>query len=318
MILLLGGTGYIGQAFQRELEHRGLPHKSLSRADVDYRRFDVLLPLLQETRATLVINAAGYTGRPNVDACETARADTLLGNVTLPLTVANACHVTGAAFAQISSGCIYSGAYVRYGNSWKLEPDLLNTELGQGLMEQPSHIRGFDENEPPNFSFRSPPCSFYSGSKALAEEVLAGQERTYLWRLRMPFDQQDNPRNYLSKLQTYPRLYQNINSLSHRGDFAAACLNLWQIGADFGTYNVVNPGQVSTRQVVELIQKHLSPERDFNFWESDAEFYQNAAVAPRSNCVLDAGKLLAAGVKMRAVEDALESALRHWGAADRR
>ena len=72
MIILLGGSGYIGQAFASELEKRKLPFKSVSRAQIDYSRFDVLLRFLRDTKPTFLINAAGYTGKPNVDACEIA------------------------------------------------------------------------------------------------------------------------------------------------------------------------------------------------------------------------------------------------------
>jgi hypothetical protein len=37
-----------------------------------------------------------------------------------------------------------------------------------------------------------------------------------------------------------------------------------------------------------------------------------AAKTPRSNCVLDVSKLLAAGVKIRPVLEALEDSLRNW------
>ena len=84
--------------------------------------------------------------------------------------------------------------------------------------------------------------------------------------MRIPFDQFDNPRNYLSKVQNYPKVYDNVNSLSHRGDFVAACLDLWQKRAPFGTYNLTNPGFVSTRQVVAMIQRILKPARPFEFW----------------------------------------------------
>ena len=103
-----------------------------------------------------------------------------------------------------------------------------------------------------------------------------------------------------------------MNSLSHRDDFAQACLDLWEKRAPFGIYNVTNPGFVTTRKVIRAIEKILQPNRSFQFWESDAEFYQTGGFAPRSNCVLDVSKLLAAGVKMRPVEEALEAALRGW------
>jgi 3,5-epimerase/4-reductase len=59
----------------------------------------------------------------------------------------------------------------------------------------------------------------------------------------------------LSKVQRYAKVYDNVNSISHRADFVKACLDLWELRAPFGIYNVTNPGFVTTRQVVELIEK---------------------------------------------------------------
>ena len=89
-------------------------------------------------------------------------------------------------------------------------------------------------------------------------------------------------------------------------------LDLWSLRASFGTYNVTNPGWLSTRQVVERLESVLRPARRFEFWESDEEFYKVAAKTPRSNCVMDSSKLLAAGVKIRPVDEALDHALRNW------
>ena len=45
--------------------------------------------------------------------------------------------------------------------------------LYEALVESaPEKIHGFTETDAPNFSFRDPPCSFYSGTKALGEEVV--------------------------------------------------------------------------------------------------------------------------------------------------
>ena len=307
-IILLGGTGYIGQVFARELAARGLAFEAPARGQTDYTRFDVLTELLRRVKPDFLINAAGYTGKPNVDACEIHRADTLQGNTLFPAMVAYACATQGVPFGHVSSGCIYDGAKI----AGRVEKDLTAPECQALLRQKPGAIGGFTEEDEPNFSFRRPPCSFYSGTKALAEEALGRAGPHYIWRLRIPFDQFDNPRNYLSKVQNYAKVYDNVNSLSHRGDFAAACLDLWQKRAPFGIYNVTNPGFVSTRQVVEMIRRVLKPARPFEFWANDEEFYRLAAKTPRSNCVLDVSKLLAAGVKLRPVEEALADALNNW------
>lgn len=312
MILLLGASGYIGQAFSTALRQRQLDFLPISRRELDYTRFDSLLALLRQRKPAFLINAAGYTGKPNVDACELAKADTLAGNTLFPQTVAHACAVVGVPWGHVSSGCIYSGAKIQMPVGSRIEPDLTREDLRRIVAQEPGRVLGFTESDVPNFSFRHGPCSFYSGSKALGEEAIAGLGQSYVWRLRIPFDECDNSRNYLSKVQRYAKVYDNVNSISHRADFANACLDLWERRAAFGVYNVTNPGFVTTRQVVELITEILKPAKRFEFWSGDEEFYRIAAKTPRSNCVLDVSKLLAAGVRIRPVAAALMQSLQDW------
>jgi dTDP-4-dehydrorhamnose reductase len=312
MILLLGATGYIGQEFARELTRRKTDFIPLSRRQTDYTRFDALLEFLKTKKPEFVINAAGYTGKPNVDACELHKADTLQGNTLFPQTVAHACATAGITWGHVSSGCIYSGAKVFENGKTRTEKDFTKPELRALVEKSPVAIHGFTETDPPNFSFRDGPCSFYSGTKALGEEAIANLGQSYVWRLRIPFDEFDNARNYLSKVQRYSKVYDNVNSISHRADFVKACLDTWELRAPFGIYNVTNPGFVTTKHVVQLIEKYLKPAKKFEFWASDEEFYKVAAKTPRSNCVMDTTKLLAAGVKIRGVEEALEHSLKNW------
>lgn len=306
-VVVLGGTGWAGGVFVRALDARRIEHVVLSRKNVRYDSFSVLREALERLKPSFLINAAGFTGKPNVDACEDARGETLRGNVTLPLTVAHACEVTRTPWGHVSSGCIYSGAKL----GGVVHRDLLSPET-QALLESGASVEGFSEADPPNFSFDAPPCSFYSGSKALGEATLGGAPSLYVWRIRLPFDEHHGPRNLLSKLLAYPKLYQNLNSLSHLGQAVEAALQLWLSGAPFGTYNLVNPGYVSTREIAALLEKHLVLGRSFQFFESDAEFYSHGVRALRSNCVLSADKAVAAGAKLSPVRDALAEALTRW------
>jgi dTDP-4-dehydrorhamnose reductase len=312
MVLLLGASGYIGEAFAAELQRRKADFLPLSRSQVDYTRFDKLLEFLKARKPSFVVNAAGYTGKPNVDACEFDKAGTLAGNTLLPQTIAHACAATDIPWGHVSSGCIYNGAKFEFNGKLGAEKDMTRPEIRQLVEKRPGAIHGFTENDPPNFSFRDQPCSFYCGTKALGEEVIKDIGQNYIWRLRIPFDEFDNKRNYLSKIQRYAKVYDNVNSISHRADFVKACLDTWERRAPFGIYNVTNPGFVTTRHVVEQIEKFLKPARKFEFWQNDDEFYKFAAKTPRSNCVMAVTKLLSTGVKIRPVEEALEDSLRNW------
>jgi dTDP-4-dehydrorhamnose reductase len=286
MLYLLGASGYVGQAYQRLLAHRNIPHRIISRAELDYYNPVRLAAALRHDRVTFLINAAGYTGKPNVDACEVHKAETLLGNAVLPGLIAQACENAGIPWGHVSSGCIYTGA----------RPD----------------GSGFGETDAPNFTFRRDNCSFYSGTKALGEEVLAGRRDVFIWRLRIPFDRHDGPRNYLSKLMRYDRLLDAENSLSELDEFTAATLACWEKRLPFGTYNVTNPGRISTREVVGLIQASGVCTKSFSFFTNEAEFMRIAAKTPRSNCLLDSSKLIRAGVPLRPIDEAIRTALKNW------
>jgi len=312
MILLLGASGYIGQAFADELRRRGVPFIPLSRRAIDYTHFEVLFDYIRKVNPSFLINAAGYTGHPDIDSCESERGKTLMANVVFPQVVAKACYMTNTPWGHVSSACIYSGARRFEDGGWRNETDLNNEETRQLLCEEPERFRPFTELDEPNFSFRHTPCSFYSGTKVLAEETLRGFGNNYIWRPGIVFDQIDESRNLLSKLQRCAKIHDCVNPLSHRGDFVRSCLDLWERSSPFGIYNVVNPGAISTRHIAEMMERMLPLDRRFEFWRDDAEFYDCVARAPRPGCLLSAAKLLAAGVRMRPAQEALEHTLARW------
>ena len=287
MIAVLGGSGYIARAFVRELIRRNEVFSVLSRRDVDYTDPHRLHDYLKKARPALLINAAGYTGKPNVDACEVNRSECYAGNVTLPQNIGEVCAVLSVPWGHVSSGCIFQGD---------------------------NDGAGFTEADPPNFNFDSESfgdgrCSYYSGTKDLGERKITNLD-CYVWRLRIPFDEQDHSRNYLSKLQMYERLYNARNSLSHRGQFVKACLDLWGLSAPFGTYNLTNPGSVTTAEVVDLMREGGLLDR-VKWFDGDADFYK-VAKTPRSNCVLDHSKAIAAGANLQSVRDALADSIKKW------
>lgn len=285
-IALIGATGYVGTEFTCLIKARQHDLATIGRQTCDVYSVDDLTSHLRQSGADAVINCAGYTGKPNVDACETDKANCLAGNAVLPGVIAEACHRLELPWGHVSSGCIFTGK----------KPD----------------GGGFTEQDPPNFSFRQNNCSFYSGTKALGEEVLADAQRCYLWRLRIPFSHVDSPRNYLTKLMRYDTLLEAENSLSHLPEFAAAALDCIERELPFGTYNLTNPGSVQTSQVVELIRQCGVLDKPFRFFDSEHEFMTRAAKTPRSNCVLDSHKAIQAGLHLTPVTEALRQSLTQW------
>lgn len=282
--IILGATGYIGASFANYCRVNEIPHRLVSRDEVDYSRcdgefYEWLAAFVDHNDPVTMINCAGYIGKPNVDACELNKESTLYGNVVLPQYLSELCDRLCIKFAHISSGCIYSGS------------------------------ENFTEDQEPNFSFDSG-GSFYSGTKALAERAVSANPNAWQFRLRIPFDSMNSPRNYITKLLTYDKLIDVENSVSHRGDFVRACMQLMRRHAAFGIYNVTNPGSITTRGVVELIQKYLGTSRKFEFF-NNYDTFNSSVKTGRSNCTLSVEKMLKC-VDMRTAEDALIDSITNY------
>ena len=282
MYIVLGKNGYIAEAIIKELKSRNIPHVAWSRSDVDYTDLVELKYNLYILGDDLhIINCAGYIGKPNVDACELAKADCIEGNVLLPLMLAQLCQDKQYEFTQISSGCIYNG-----------------------------YKKDFTEGDVPNFNFQN--GSFYSGTKCLAEKVvLENNPNSYIFRLRIPFDEYASPRNYLTKLLSYDTLLNAKNSLSHRADFAKYAISLIEQKVPHGIYNITNKGSVTTKDVVKLIKQLGVSNKKFEFF-SNLDKFMLETTAPRSNCVLDTSKI-EQYIKIRTAQEALTESLSKYG-----
>lgn len=286
MIGILGSSGYVGQSFVQELIEQNVSFREYNRKDHNYYSLESLVKLITDSDLSVLINCAGYTGKPNVDACEYNKEECYKGNVELAKTVSTACGITNTSLLHISSGCIYTG-----------------NNKGSG----------FTEEDKPNFhSFSEITGSFYSNTKTLAEEIIKSTwEKSYVARLRIPFDNIDSPRNYLTKLQKYEKLLGAVNSISHRKEFVQACIHLAKEKCEYGIYNIVNSEPVETSQVAELLKKYNLIDSYTILNEED--FYKNVDVkAPRSNCVLDNSKLINSGFKIRNSIEAIEDSLKYW------
>ncbi len=286
-VILLGGSGFIGSAFSRELAARNVDFESVSRSQCDYTKFESIYGLIKRGKPDLVINASGVTGVPNVDWCETHRKETIAGNIIAATAISDACYSHGVILGHVSSGCIYDGP----------RPN-----------DSP-----WTEEDPPNFNFDSGRCSFYSGTKAIAEWKVAANPLAYVWRIRVPFCEEASGKNLITKMLKYRAIFDSPpNSMCHVGECVRACVDTWANGLKRGIYNVVNPGSLRNRDVVEMIREILQPQREYDMWQHDTEFYRESALAPRSNCVLSCKKLLDTGVILRPVREAMAETLKNY------
>jgi dTDP-4-dehydrorhamnose reductase len=309
MILLLGASGHYGRAFAGELRRRGQSFIPLTRRAFDYTRFDFLFDYLRNMKPVFLINAANYYGPLDETGGAAQRELAMSVNALLPQMIARVCSITKTPWGHVSSGCIYAGAKIIEDGQARIETDLRRPEIRRLFAAHPGRFRGFSEEDEANFTFRHPPCSFYSGTKALAEEAIREIGQCYVWRLRLPFNERAEPCNLLC--QQPESMNDAINSLSHLEDCVRACLDLWEIGAPVGIYNVTNPGAVAAREIVlSLPRTARVPQPD-----GGEPVPASPAALPRANCILDVSKLLQCGVKLRTVEEAMEDSIHRLRAA---
>lgn len=280
-IALLGANGYIGESFKELLKSKRVNFTSITRKECDLLDKDKLSILVKELKPSAIINCAGYTGFPNVDACETNKQECEDRNYKIPLNISEISNDLNIRWIHVSSGCIYDGD---------------------------NNGKGFSEQDEPNFCFESLPCSYYSGVKANAEKMLRKDKNVYICRLRIPFNQFEHHKNYITKLLKYDKIFNAVNSLSNTNEFVEACFYLLEKQCDTGIYNLTNTGSVETKFVIKLLNKYLTS-KEFVFFDNEKDFYSTAAQTPRSNCVLDNTKILNAGFKMKHIVEALEESV---------
>jgi 3,5-epimerase/4-reductase len=266
-VIIFGARGYLGGHFQRLYPNALTP-------SIDIADREAVSKILDEEKPDLVINAAGKTGTPNVDWCEDHKEETFHANVTGPIILLEECGKRGIYWMHLSSGCIYTGE-----------------KSGEG----------FSEDDEPNFD-----GSFYSRTKALAEAVLK-EFPVLILRLRMPFDDSDNPKSLLMKVKKFARVNDVKNSITYLPDFVEAARVLIE-KKKTGIYNVVNPGAISPFEIVELYKEVIDPLHTAE--RVPLEQLAQLSKAARSNCTLNISKLEDEGITMRPVEEAVRTAFK--------
>src|SRR5262245_19035463 len=95
-VLIFGSQGFMGQQFLESY-----PGAIASRVELADR--EGVVRALEEYAPDVVVNCAGKTGRPNVDWCETHKAETIRANVTGALIVLEECLSRGIFLTHLSS-----------------------------------------------------------------------------------------------------------------------------------------------------------------------------------------------------------------------
>ncbi|KAH0651334.1 hypothetical protein KY285_031459 [Solanum tuberosum] len=257
--LIYGRTGWIGGLLSKLCEKQGIPYE-YGKGRLEDR--SQLLSDIHAVKPTHVFNAAGVTGRPNVDWCESHKTETIRTNVAGTLNLADVCKENGLLMMNFATGCIF-------------EYDAAHPE-GSGI--------GFKEEDTPNFT-----GSFYSKTKAMVEELLKEYPNVCTLRVRMPISSDlNNPRNFITKISRYNKVVNIPNSMTILDELLPISIEMAKRNLT-GIWNFTNPGVVSHNEILEMYKKYINPE--FKWSNFTLEEQAKVIVAPRSNNEMDASKL---------------------------
>jgi 3,5-epimerase/4-reductase len=269
MTTLIFGRGFLGTRHARDL-----PDSYLS--DVDITDAAAVARELAARKPSAVVNAAGKTGKPNVDWCESHPIETYRGNVTGPLVLAEACSKAGVYLLHLASGCIFYGDSPSPGG-WR-EDDFAN------------------------------PVAFYSRTKYAADLVLAPLPNVGIARLRMPIDAEPGSRNLITKLAAYKQVVDVENSVTIVSDLVMVVAALIDKRGQ-GIFHVTNPGAMRHQTLLALYKELVDPDHTYELLRETELVSRGLAVRARSNCILASPRLAALGIAMRPVETALRTTM---------
>ena len=274
--VLILGKGYVGGYILANMaKNPAIEVEAFSKAELDYTDEYYLRNYMKEHRFDYLINAQGFTGRPNVDQAETEKEACWKYNVQVPLMFNTICRDLHVQPIHITSGCIFTG----YDKAWS-------------------------EVDEPNFGVFNSEASFYSTSKHAFESV---SDNGITIRIRMPFCDILHDRSYLTKIHKYDNLIQAVNSKTYIPelvDFIETIVEDERKGHD--VVHFTNPKPLTTTDVVDIMRGFEL--ENLNWSWVDIEELDLAA--GRSNCVLDTTKVKQEyGYTLSTEADALKKAL---------
>lgn len=255
--VLVLGKGYVGgYVLANMAKNPSIDVECYSKAEFNYTDEFYLRDLIKEKRYDYLINAQGFTGRPNVDQAEVMKEDCWKYNVQVPIMFSRVCKDLGVQPIHISSGCIFTG----YDKAWS-------------------------EIDEPNYGVFNPDASFYSTSKHAFESV---NDFGITIRIRMPFCDILHDRSYLTKIHKYDNLIQAVNSKTYIPelvDFIECLIEDGRTGTD--TVHLCNPEPLDTGSVIDIMREFELENLNWKF----VDFEELGCKANRSNCTLDTTKI---------------------------
>lgn len=278
-VLVYGGNGWIGGQVCSHLKSIKCDFK-IARARADDRTG--VLSELENYKPTHVICMIGRThgdGINTIDYLELPGklVENVKDNLMAPIQLAILCKDRDIHCTYLGTGCIFSRS------------------------EDPTSF-AYDEDALPDFFGSS-----YSIVKGFTDRLMHAMDSTVLnVRIRMPITDEDNPRNFITKITKYDKICSIQNSMTVLPELIPIMIDMTLKGVK-GTVNLTNPGTISHNDVLEMYRDIV----DSSFsWQNFSIKDQDAVLmSKRSNNMLGTQKLSDMYPEIRDIKTAVKACL---------
>jgi len=277
MKIIILGSGFVGNHVYNFYHSKNMNVSIYSRKKIDYHNLSILEAFLKHEKPDFIINCSGYTGSPNVDSCEDNKLQCAALNIEVPTIISAVCEKLNIKVIHVSSGCIYTG-----------------------------YDRLYSEIDIPNFGLYNNESSYYSKTKHIFELSTKAFQNTTILRIRMPFTNTLENKNYLYKIFKYDNLISQKNSLTYINDLINFLTHLMFRRYSNGIINVVNPQPFTAEEIVELFRKNDLVNPNWKF----VEFSTLNTKANRSNCILSTDKITNLGFTFSDTFESVENCIK--------
>lgn len=263
-ILFFGHKGWIGNQFINFLKTKSLEIINSSYRADDYE--NVYNELL-DNKPSHVICMIGRTHGPGYSTIDYLEQpgklkDNLNDNLFSPVVLAMLCSKLNIHLTYLGTGCIFE--YDKNDNDYK-----------------------FTENDLPNFFGSS-----YSVVKGYTDRIMHVFEKLNYpvlnVRIRMPITDENNPRNFITKIVNYSKICSIANSMSVLHSLFPVLYDLMD-KSHIGTLNLTNPGVITHNQILQMYKDIVN--NNFTWENFTIEEQDKILLSKRSNNYLNTDKL---------------------------
>jgi dTDP-4-dehydrorhamnose reductase len=287
-VLIFGAYGWIGGQITDYLQNNNIDfEKAKSRAD-SYEDVEAEINRINPTHILSVIGRTHgiYEGEKinTIDYLEKPGKlkENINDNLYSPLVLAKLSEKYNIHFTYIGTGCIFEYDDVH--------------PFGK-------EENGFTEENKPNFFGSS-----YSIVKGYTDMIMKMFPKVLNLRIRMPITNENNTRNFITKIITYQKVCSISNSMTVLPILIPVMINMMKSGKE-GTYNFTNPGLISHNEILEMYKEIV--DNNFEWKNFTIEEQNQILLGKRSNNFLETKKL-EDFCKIMNIKDSVKWCLEKW------